>query len=68
MLKLTAIILNYNEKCNLPDCINSIKSFVNEILISDLIQMGINGSKFIEENFSWDKIALGFKKQIEKIN
>lgn len=35
MLKLTAIILTYNEQINLPDCINSIKEFVDEILVID---------------------------------
>ena len=34
-LKITVIILTYNEQRNLPDCINSIKSFVNEIIVVD---------------------------------
>ena len=29
--------------------------------------MGNNGKKFVEENFSWDKIAKEFLKDIEKI-
>lgn len=38
-----------------------------ETLKSDTIQMGLNGRKYIEENFSWEKIALDFKRQIELI-
>lgn len=38
-----------------------------EILSSDNIQMGKNGRKYIEDNFSWDKIAVDFIKQIKKI-
>ena len=34
-LNITAIILTYNEKRNLPDCINSIKDFINEIVVVD---------------------------------
>ena len=34
-LNITAIILTYNEKRNLPECINSIKDFVNEIVVVD---------------------------------
>jgi len=30
-------------------------------------EMGNNGKKFVEENFSWDKIAKEFLKDIEKI-
>jgi len=28
--------------------------------------MGINGRKFVEENFSWEKIAKEFLKDLEK--
>ncbi|WP_337866787.1 glycosyltransferase family 2 protein [Ignavibacterium sp.] len=34
-LKLTAIILTYNEQINLPECINSIKEYTDEILVID---------------------------------
>ncbi|MCL6494930.1 MAG: glycosyltransferase, partial [Ignavibacterium sp.] len=38
-----------------------------EILNSDSIQMGNNGREYVEEKFSWDKIAVDFKKKIETI-
>lgn len=38
-----------------------------DILKSNPIQMGANGRKYVEENFSWNKIALDFKVQTEKI-
>jgi glycosyltransferase involved in cell wall biosynthesis len=38
---------------------------IREILNSDPMQMGRNGSKFIKENFSWDKIGNHFKEVVE---
>lgn len=35
-----------------------------EILRSDNVQMGLNGRKYVEENFSWDKIEIEFIKKI----
>lgn len=40
---------------------------INEILSSDSGQMGKNGSKYIMENFSWDKIGTDFLRHFEKI-
>lgn len=40
---------------------------INEILISDPVQMGINGSKFVSENFVWEKIGVKFKEKIESL-
>lgn len=34
-LPVTAIVLTYNEEINLPDCLNSVKDYVNEIVIID---------------------------------
>ncbi|QQS35702.1 MAG: glycosyltransferase family 2 protein [Ignavibacteriales bacterium] len=36
-LKVTAIILTFNEQRNLPACIESIKDYVNEIIVVDSI-------------------------------
>lgn len=35
---------------------------INEILNSDPVQMGKNGSKYIEDNFSWDIISSEFQE------
>jgi glycosyltransferase involved in cell wall biosynthesis len=40
---------------------------INEILKSDPKQMGKNGSKYIAENFSWDKISNQFNEVIKAI-
>jgi len=39
---------------------------INELLKEDIRFMGLNGVKFIKDNFSWEKIAYNFQKQIEK--
>lgn len=38
-----------------------------EILQSDNVQMGLNGRKYVEENYSWEKIGREFKVQTENI-
>ena len=38
-----------------------------EILNSDPVKMGKNGRNYVEENYSWDKIAVEFKDQIQRI-
>ena len=51
------------EKDNSDDIINKISYlFENQ---KEAKQMGIYGKKFIEENFSWDKIAEGFVKKVK---
>ena len=40
---------------------------INEILNSDSVEMGKNGQKFVEENFSWEKIGKDFKIMLNKI-
>lgn len=49
---------------NTPD---KFAEAITEILNSDNVQMGLNGRKYIQENFSWEKIAVDFKRQIDKI-
>lgn len=38
-----------------------------EIFNSDTVKMGLNGRKYIEDNFSWDKIGKDFKMELEKM-
>lgn len=40
---------------------------IKEILDEDLVQLGKNGIRYIEENYSWHKIADNFVKQFNKI-
>lgn len=49
---------------NTPD---KFAEAINEILNSDSRQMGINGSKYVEENFSWEKIGNQFEEVVKTI-
>lgn len=49
---------------NTPD---KFAEAIVEILNSDNVQMGLLGRKYVQENFSWEKIALDFKVQIDRI-
>jgi glycosyltransferase involved in cell wall biosynthesis len=39
---------------------------INKVLNTNPEQMGKNGSKYIKDNFSWEKIAYNFQQQIER--
>lgn len=57
---------NFGRWCeNTPD---HFADAIIEILQLDSIRMGMNGRKYIEENFSWDKIAKEFLLKINEIN
>ena len=40
---------------------------ITEILNSDPVQIGKNGSKYVEDNFSWEKIGNQFKEVVKTI-
>lgn len=40
---------------------------IDEILISDYVQMGIDGSDFIKRNYDWSKIAYSFINKVKSI-
>jgi glycosyltransferase involved in cell wall biosynthesis len=59
------------EKFNCGKCVDNtpdkFAKAINEILNSDIVQMGKNGSIYIEDNFSWRKIGRNFKMKIDQI-
>lgn len=56
---------NFGRWCeNTPD---QFADAIIEILQSDLIKMGMSGRKYIEKNFSWDKIAREFLLKVEEL-
>ena len=60
-------IENYNCGKWVENTPEKFSEAITEILNSDPMQMGRNASKFIKENFSWDKISYQFIEVVKTI-
>lgn len=69
--KLTVIILNYNTKELLNDCLNSVKDNMNEVSVEVIVSdnSSTDGSQYmIKKNFPWVKFVEGENEGFSKGN